>query len=127
MEIKDLNVDQLRAENPALFDSIRESALADERQRVADIDALTLPGYEAMAAEAKANGTTALDFQKQIVAAMRQKGADYLQNRQKETEPAKDVRDGASGESEDAEMAAFAKEIKAYADSYQGRSDGGMF
>lgn len=118
MEIKELNVDQLRAENPALLEQIRQAAVNDERQRQEDIDAITLPTAEcrAMAEEAKRNGTSVMDFQRQIVAAARQKGADWMTARQKETEPAKNITGSApqdfNRKSEEDEIKSFAQEMK---------------
>ena len=67
MDIKELNVDQLRAENPALLEQIQQAAIEADRQRQEDIDAITPPTaeYQAMAAEAKKNGTSAMDFHSQ--------------------------------------------------------------
>lgn len=53
MEIKDLTAAQLASENPQLMASIREAAMQAERERMQDIDDLTTPGYEQMAAEAQ--------------------------------------------------------------------------
>lgn len=129
MDIKDINLDQLRAENPGLLASIQQEALTAEHQRCEDIDALTLPGYEAMAAEAKANGTSVTDYQRQIVQAMKQKGTDFMQNRQKETAPANSVPGGAPSDSknDEQEMAQFVKDIAAYANAYNGTDNGGMY
>lgn len=130
MDIKDINVDQLRAENPALLEQIQQAAIAAERQRQEDIDALTDPGYEELAAKAKADGTSAMDFHKQLIAAKKQKGADFLKNRKEETTPAKDVAGGASTDdkqNEQAEIEANAKEIAAYAKAYAGSDNEGMF
>ena len=130
MEIKDISLDDLRAENPALLEQIQQGAVAAERQRQDDIDALTVPGYEEMAARAKAEGTSAMDFQRQIVAAMKQKGANFLNNRKEETAPAKDVAGGAptdDKQTEQAEIEANAKEIAAYAKAYAGNDNEGMF
>lgn len=130
MDIKELTMDQLRAENPGLMDEIRQAAVAEERQRLEDIDALTVPGYEDMAQEAKAQGTSAMDFQKQVVAAMKQKGQNWLQQRERETQPAQSVTGGAPGtEKDDQDMKNSAKEIAAYAKTYRGgaSSDGGMY
>lgn len=129
MDIKDINLDQLRAENPALLEQIQQSAVAAERQRYEDIDALTLPGYEDMAQQAKANGTSAMDFQKQIVQAMKQRGTDFLQQRKAETAPAQNVAGDApqQGKTEEDEIKDMAKEIAGYAQAYTGRGDGGMF
>lgn len=130
MEIKDISMDQLRAENPALLEQIQQEAVVAERQRLDDIDALTVPGYEAMASEAKANGTSAMDFQKQIVAAMKQKGATFMAQRQQETSPAQAVVGGAAEDgkkSDEDEIEANAKEIAAYASAYTGNENEGMF
>lgn len=130
MNIKDMNLDQLSAENPELLRQIQDNAIAAERQRQEDIDALTMPGYETMAAEAKANGTSAVDFQKQVVAAMKKKGADFIAGRRNETAPAVTVSGGAPqtpAEDEEKEIQSFAKDIAAYAAAYAGGSDAGMY
>jgi len=125
MDIKDINLDQLRADNPALVDEIVQGAVSAERQRIEDIDALTLPGYEAMAEQAKANGTSAMDFQKQVVQAQKQKGKDFITNRQKETAPAANVPGASaqSGKSEEQEIMDNAKEIAAYAQEISNRNE----
>lgn len=130
MEPKELTAEELQAQNPALFNQMRESAIQEERQRIEDIDALTLPGYESMAAEAKKNGTSALDFQKQVVAAQKQKGSDFLQQRKAETKNAQDVKGSVapSGQqNEQQEIDAFAKDIAAYAEGYRGSNDASMY
>ncbi len=128
MDIKDLNVDQLRAENPGLLESIRQEAMAAERQRCEDITALTMPGYEAMAAKAKADGTSAMDFQKQVVQARKQKGADYLNSRKKETEPSANVTGGDpgmnDGKTDEDELKAYIKEMNTYAAQAKAGSNG---
>jgi Protease subunit of ATP-dependent Clp proteases len=130
MDIKDISMEQLRAENPALVDEIIKGAVEDERARISDIDALTVPGYEAMAEEAKAAGTSAIDFQKQVVAAMKKKGADFIKARQDETAPAKDVAGGApkdSARDEEEELKDAAKGIAGYAEEYTGSALSGMY
>ncbi len=130
MDIKDINMDRLRAENPALLEQIQQSAVEAERQRQADIDALTDPGYEELAAKAKTDGTSAMDFHKQLIAAKKQKGADFLNSRKAETAPANGVAGGApesNARREADEIEANAKEIAAYAKAYAGSNDEGMF
>ena len=129
MEISNLTSDQLQTENPALFDQIRQQAIENERRRLEDIDALTLPGYEAMADQAKKDGTSALDFQKKVVAAQKAKGAEFLANRQKETEPAQQVPAGAAddGKTEEQMIADNAKQIAEYAKMYSGENNATMF
>lgn len=126
MDIKDINLDQLRADNPALVDQIRQDAVTAERQRIEDIEALTDPGYEALAAKAKADGTSAMDFHRQIIEAKKQKGRDFITNRQKETAPAANVPGASpqSGKSEEQEILDNAKEIAAYAQEISNFNEG---
>lgn len=127
MEIKDCTREQLLAENPALAEEIRNQAVADERERVSEIESLTLPGYEADAAEAKANGTSAADFVKAIAAKAKQKGAAFLAQRTEETAPAKAVTAGAAEDdqtSDEDEIEAEAKKIAAYAAEMSGKGSG---
>ena len=129
MDLNNLTAEQLQAQNPALFDQMRQSAIEAERQRVEDIDALTLPGYEAMAADAKKDGTSALDFQKQIVAAQKKKGTDFLKQRKEETKPAENVAGAAatSGKTEEQEIADNAKDIAEYAKQYASNASATMY
>lgn len=132
MDIKELNVEQLRAENPALLEQIQQAAIAADRQRQEDIDAITPPTaeYQAMADAAKKNGTSAMDFHKQIVAAMKQKGANYQAARQEETKPAQKVTGGApqdTAPNDEQEIKQYAAEMATLAKAYRGSADGGMY
>ena len=113
MDLKSATMEQLRQENPDLLNE----AIMAERQRVQDIDDLTLPGYEQMAAEAKRNGTSAMEFQKSIVKAQREKGGAYMAARQQETKPATQVPGSEPGDAKTAEeeMKAFVAEMTGYA------------
>lgn len=127
MELSELTLDQLREGNPALLEEIRNSAVAAERDRLDEIDALTIPGYEEIAAQAKANGTSAIDFQKQVVSAMKQKGTEFMQSRKEEVAPAANVAGGApedTRKSEEEEIVNNAKEIAAFANAYSGGNFG---
>ena len=120
-------VDQLREANPALLAQVQQDAVNAERERLSDIDALTVPGYEDMAEQAKANGTSAMDFQKQIVAAMKQKGTNFLQARQQETAPAAEVAGGEPADNartEEQEIQDNAKAIAELAKQYAPDGDG---
>ena len=129
MSTHELTAEQLRTDNPALFQQVQQQAIADERQRLEDIDALTMPGYETMAAEAKKNGTSAMEFQKQVVAAQKAKGSNFLSSRKDETEPAEQVAGGAagSGKTDEQEIADNAKDIAGYAKMYTGGSGATMY
>lgn len=131
MELNELTLDQLREGNPALFEQVSNNAVAAERTRLEEIDALTIPGYEDLAAQAKADGTSAMDFQKQIVAAMKKKGAEFMQARKEETAPAADVVGGApegNRKSEHEEIMENAKDVAEYAKAYSRTAgSGNMF
>lgn len=127
MEIKDVTREQLLAENPALVDEIVNRAVTEERARVDEIDSLTMPGFEADAAEAKANGMSAIDFVKAIAAKQKQKGSTFLQARKAETAPAQTVTAGAAEDdrkSEADEIEAEAQKIADEAASMIGGSVG---
>lgn len=125
MELDNLTLEQLREGNPALLEQIKQNAVDAERERLSDIDALTVPGYEDLATKAKAEGTSAMDFQKQIVAAMKQKGNDFLEARQRETAPAQEVVGGepSNTKTEEQEIQDNAKLIAEYAKGYTATGD----
>lgn len=132
MDIKDLTMEELQAQNPALYQSLMSAGSESERMRIQEIDDLTPPGYEELAAQAKANGTSALDYHKQVVKAQKEKGAKFLEKRKEETKPAAQVPGGSSEEadgrqSEDAAIQANAQEIAAFAKGYRNHGEGGMY
>jgi ATP-dependent Clp protease protease subunit len=134
MEIKDVTQEMLLAENPALVEEIKNQAVAEERDRIAAIDDMTMPGFEAEAEEAKANGSTAQDFMKAcraksaaMKAEEKQKGADFITARAKETAPAANVAPGAAEDaktSEEDELKAWAKESAVIAANMSGNGIG---
>ena len=130
MELENLTMDQLREGNPALFTQVQQEAVAAERERLEEIDALTVAGCEEMAAQAKANGTSALEFHKMIVKAQKERGQEFIAARTEETAPAQDVTGGAPDETttdEDQEIQDNAKEIAKYAEQYNNGGGSGMF
>lgn len=130
--INEATMEQLQAENPALHASIMQAGAAAERERIQEIDALTPPGedYAEMAAKAKKDGTSAMDFHKQIVKAQKEKGNNFMQSRRKETAPAAAVAGGASEDATgdtDAELKAHAEEMAKLAKEVRAEVDGNMF
>ena len=120
-------VEQLREANPALLAQVQQEAVAAERNRLAEIDALTMPGYEQLAQEAKENGTSAMDFHKQLISAMKQKGTDFLNSRREETSPAAGVAGGAPADNqktEEQEIQDNAKAIAEYTKQYTPNAEG---
>lgn len=133
MEIKDVTLEQLRTENPGLYESVMQAGAAQERERIQEIDDLTPAGedYAQMAAEAKEKGISAMEFHKQIVKAHKQKGQTFMAHRAAETAAAANVPGGASedenGDTEEAQMATFAKEMAAMAKDQRGEMLDSMY
>ena len=134
-ELRNATAEQLAQENPELVASIGNAAVEAERERIRQIDDLTPEGeaYAQMCADAKANGTSAADYLKKVVAkskelkeAQKQKGAAYLANRQEETAKAAQVGGGDAGDhdgdDEDAKTAKAAKDIAELAKGMTGNA-----
>lgn len=115
MELANLTMEQITRERPDLFKQMTEAGMSAERARMQEIDDLTPPGYERMAAEAKASGASAADYLKELVKAQREKGPAFMAARAKETGPAETVLGGASTDfdqkDEMTEADALAKEL----------------
>lgn len=115
MEISEITLEQLRDENPTLHSQIMQAGAEQERERIQEIDDLTPAGYEEMATTAKQDGTTSMDFHKQLVKAQREKGKAFQAQRQKETAPAAQVAGGSAemndGNTEKQELDSYAKEM----------------
>ena len=100
MELKDATAEMLRSENPNLAASIAQEAIEAERERVKEITALTRKGekWEKMSKKAIAEGTSAADFLKQIIAEETRTGEEYLENRKQETKVTENIGGGDSGD-----------------------------
>lgn len=128
-DIKDITREQLQSENPDLHSAIMSAGAEQERARIQEIDDLTMPGYEDMAAQAKASGMSAMDFHKQIIKAQKERGQQFAAARKTETAPAASVTGGAAEESNGGskdDYDAFAKEMAGYAAEAR-KSYGGMY
>lgn len=131
MDIKDITEQQLKQENPALYQALVRQGTESERTRMQEIDELTDKGFEDLAQKAKNDGTSAADFLKQVVAERKKKKAEFLNQRHEETKPAQKVTGGASGDNdgptEDEEIKQNAKEMAELAKELYGESGGSMF
>jgi len=128
-DIKDITREQLQSENPDLHSAIMSAGAEQERARIQEIDDLTMPGYEDMAAQAKASGMSAMDFHKQIIKVQKERGQQFASARKSETAPAASVTGGAAEESNGSskdDYDAFAKEMAGYAAEAR-KSYGGMY
>lgn len=125
MNINEITAEQLRTENPDLFEAIRNQGITEERERMQQIDALTDEGFEQLAQDAKSNGTSASDFLKQVVAERIGRKKNFLTSRQRETADAAKVAGGSSadpnpGQSEAEEIDRSAKEAAEMAKEFSG-------
>lgn len=122
-----VTMDMLRQEAPELFAQACSQGAQQERERLTEIDELTPPGYEKMAADAKASGESALEFHKRIIRAQREKGEEFMKAREREVKPAANVRGEGAEEKENEKtlMDAMAKEIAGYASDVS--RSGGMY
>ena len=122
MEIRDVTAEQLRQENPALAQSIEIDAVKAERERVAQINALTRKGekWAAMAKKAIEDGTSAADYLKAVIAEEDKTHADYLANRQNEAQQAGKVGGGDPGDHDEDVNAKIDKAAKEIADIAKG-------
>ena len=103
MDLKTVTAEQLNQENPDLAQAIAQQAVAAERERIQAIEDLTPPyaEYEQMRDKAVRDGTSAEAYFKQIVAAQKQKGANYLESRAEETAAAAAVKGGSADDNHD--------------------------
>lgn len=120
MDLKTVTAEQLNQENPDLAQAIAQQAVAAERERIQAIEDLTPPyaEYEQMRDKAVRDGTSAEAYFKQIVAAQKQKGANYLESRAEETAAAAAVKGGSADDNHDnpeAKKEQFAKDVAAMA------------
>ena len=85
MDVK--NTQDLRAAYPELCKQLEADAVNAERNRIKDIEASTIEGFEELANAAKYDKPeTASDFALKIIAQVKKQGADYLKNRDKDAE-----------------------------------------
>lgn len=106
---------------------IRAQAVQAERERVAEIDALTDrgdPEMVSMAEKAKNDGTSSQEFFKAVVAKRNARPAAYLEERKNELAPAAGV---GNGPEDDQEEKKALNEVMDFAKRYQAENAGGMF
>ena len=65
-----MNIDQLRAQNPELYQEVYNLGANSERDRIAKLDRLIYPATASIVAEAKAQGKSAGDIMESVVAAL---------------------------------------------------------
>lgn len=99
---KQMNLEELKAQHPELYNQVfalgkeegevagkaagKEEGTKNERERIKDIEDLAAPGNEAIIAEAKESGATAMDTYKKIVAANKAKQQAMAANMQSDAQ-----------------------------------------
>ena len=71
MNLKELTMEQLETGAPELYASICARGAQMERERLSEIDELTPPGYEELAAQAKESGESAYAYHKRVIKAQK--------------------------------------------------------
>lgn len=97
-ELNEATAEHTDQETPVSAQEIARQAVEAERERIQEIESMTPPGasFAQMRNDAIHNGTSIGDYIKQIVAAQKKQGADYLESRREETKPAAQVKGGSS-------------------------------
>lgn len=130
MEIKDITMEQLRAENPNLYEAVMQMGAENERTRINEIDAMTDEGFEMIASEAKANGASSAEFLKMVVAERGKRKAAFMEQRKEEVAQSAAVEGGACDDNdtmdEDA-IAQNAKEMAAFARAAHNDANASMY
>ena len=81
------NVQEMQAAYPEFCEEIANAATAAERNRIKDIESVTLNGFEEMANKAKfEEPKSAAQLSMAIIAAQKKEGESYLQARAKDAE-----------------------------------------
>lgn len=122
MELKEATLEMLRQENPTLAQSIASDAVKAERERVAQINALTRKGekWAAMAKKAIEDGTSAADYLKAVIAEEDKTHANYLDQRHAEAQQAEKVGGGDPGDHDEDVTAMIDRAAKEIADIAKG-------
>ena len=129
-----MTLEELRQQDPELYREVLEQGRREgengERQRIADIEELTGEGLEELAQKAKAEGTSAEDFFRQVVQHQKAQKKAYLDSRRAETGPAQNVTGGSDKDGDDQEaqeLAAYLKEAKELAAQAANELGHGMY
>lgn len=129
-----MTVEELQQKDPELYRELlekgRREGEAGERQRIADIEELTGEGMEELAQKAKAEGTSAEDFFRQVIQHQKEQKKAYLDSRRQETAPAQNVTGGSNKDGDDQEareLAAYLKEAKELAAQAANELGHGMY
>lgn len=91
-----MDIEKLKAEHPDLFKQVTDAGIKagveQERGRIQAIEEMAMPGHEKMVNAAKfESGITAEGLAVQMVKAEKERGKQYLQNRNKDAEAVDDV------------------------------------
>ncbi len=84
---KIVDVKDLREKYPNLVDQIEKEAVAGERKRIEDIEAISMAGYEELTNNAKfKEPITASELAVKVLAKQKEQGSEFLKNRDEDIE-----------------------------------------
>lgn len=84
---KNMTVEEFKTQNKSLYDEVKNLGVQEERKRQKDIEECTIKGYEDIASKAKfEEPMDSVQFMKEMIMAQKNKGANYLENIQKDAE-----------------------------------------
>ncbi len=122
-EKQPMDIDKLKAEHPELFQQVLDQGVAagaeNERSRIQAIEDMAMPGHEELVNKAKFNtGVTAEQLAVDMIKAEKERGAKFLNERQKDADTLNDVEQeepelniGGGDDSQDDEVKAAAKRM----------------
>ncbi len=91
-EEEDMDYEKLKNEHPKLFDQVLQEGVSNERERIKAIEDIVLPGNEEVANKAKfETGVSAEQFAMDAIKAEKEKGNQYLANRNDDAVEAGDI------------------------------------
>lgn len=91
-----MDIEKLKAEHPDLYKQVVKAGFDDgvkaERDRIKAIEDMAMPGHDELVTKAKFDtGVTAESLAVQIVKAEKQKGKDFLNKREQDSQDVNDV------------------------------------
>jgi ATP-dependent protease ClpP protease subunit len=86
-ERKIMDLEQLKNEHPDLYEQVKNEGIKAERERIKAIDEIAMPGNEEIINKAKfETGITAEQVAMEIIKAEKQRGANFLKDREKDAQ-----------------------------------------
>lgn len=118
-----MDLEQLKNEYPDLYEQVRNEGVQAERERIKAIDEIAIPGNEEIINKAKfETGITAEQVAMEIIKAEKQRGTNFLNDREKDAQDLNNVEHSAVPQEEkDAQNKKAAEDIAAAINKRRGK------